>query len=363
MLGADSLTDRQRVKRWENRGAVSREIVVNKESLYRNEEQLRRYDTNEGWTRMEPCLNKEINAVNNKMKLLRQFVRYGIASAIIVGICGGYLFFRPDGDSVVISATKSDEIVLALTNGQRMVVEKGVDITDMVYNSNTDNLTKTNEIQYNRIVVPVGKDFTFVMPDGSTIWLLPDSELRFADNFGQQTREVFLTGEAYFSVVKKENMPFKVVADNMNITVLGTKFNVRSYPDESITYSTLLEGSVCVNSGYSDAKSKTLVPGQQAALRSDDNQIDTYDVNIDSYIGLLDNRFVFIHKSMEEVMRALSKWYAFNFEILDPQIASMTISCNLKMDSSINSILSKICQTGGIDFIQNNSMITITGNK
>ena len=89
-----------------------------------------------------------------------------------------------------------------------------------------------------------GAKSTILLQDGTKVILNADSKLRFPKSFSGATREIYLTGEAFFDVTHNAAMPFIIHTDKMNIKVLGTEFNVRSYPTDSAYETTLIRGSI-----------------------------------------------------------------------------------------------------------------------
>jgi transmembrane sensor len=109
-----------------------------------------------------------------------------------------------------------------------------------------------------------GKQF-FHLPDGSTVLLNEGSELSYAASFGDKSREVTLTGEAYFDVQHDDSRPFKVHTGKVTTTVLGTAFNVKAYPKQEIQI-TVTRGKVKV--GDDQRTYGTITPDQQIAVNT-----------------------------------------------------------------------------------------------
>ena len=87
-------------------------------------------------------------------------------------------------------------------------------------------------VRYHTLRVPKGAEYKLTLNDGTVVWLNSESELRYPTSFVGEKREVFLTGEGYFSVAYDEKQPFIVVSSDIYTKVYGTEFNVRSYGDE-----------------------------------------------------------------------------------------------------------------------------------
>jgi ferric-dicitrate binding protein FerR (iron transport regulator) len=99
---------------------------------------------------------------------------------------------------------------------------------------------------YQEINTPAGAKSKVTLPDGSTVWLNAESNLRYSNKFGKKDREIFLTGEAFFEVAKNKSKVFVVQAADLSIKAYGTAFNVKSYPEENTVEATLIEGSIGV---------------------------------------------------------------------------------------------------------------------
>jgi ferric-dicitrate binding protein FerR (iron transport regulator) len=93
-------------------------------------------------------------------------------------------------------------------------------------------------------VAPLGSRSFIKMPDGSKIWLNAGTTLTYTTSFGSDNRKVNLSGEAFFEIEKNPQLPFTVQTSQINITALGTKFNVKAYEEEKTIETTLIEGSV-----------------------------------------------------------------------------------------------------------------------
>ncbi|MBS1757885.1 MAG: FecR family protein [Bacteroidetes bacterium] len=107
-----------------------------------------------------------------------------------------------------------------------------------------DNLHENKASQENEIIAKRGSKSKILLPDGTQVWLNSDSKLTYNNNFNGAFREVTLEGEAFFDVVKNPKRPFIVHTSDINIKVLGTAFDVKSYPLESTIEATLIRGLI-----------------------------------------------------------------------------------------------------------------------
>lgn len=117
-----------------------------------------------------------------------------------------------------------------------------------------------------KVSVPYGAPREITLPDSSVVWLNAGSHIRYAGNFIQKRREVYLDGEAYFDVKQDAGHPFFVHAGNITIKVLGTEFNVRAYQDENRIETTLINGKVQVQIAGTPDKKIVLTPDEKLTV-------------------------------------------------------------------------------------------------
>ncbi|MFC3197631.1 FecR family protein [Parapedobacter deserti] len=162
--------------------------------------------------------------------------------------------------------------------------------------------------QYHTLETPIGKQVRLTLPDGSNVWLNARSSLTYAANNFEEARTVRLEGEAYFDIFHDTSNPFRVVTEEQIITVLGTKFNVNSYPDELGTTTTLVSGKVEVKP-QNGAGLVQLSSGQQAFVDADGMTTHVQSAHIDAAIAWTIGLFKFEGNTIDEVMRQLGRWY------------------------------------------------------
>ncbi|MEI6679889.1 MAG: FecR family protein, partial [Mariniphaga sp.] len=100
------------------------------------------------------------------------------------------------------------------------------------------------EVKYNTLSIPRGGEFFLQLSDGTKVWLNSESVLRYPVQFSGNERKVELSGEAFFEVSRNEKVPFLVESGEQTVKVLGTEFNISSYSENPMVYTTLVKGSV-----------------------------------------------------------------------------------------------------------------------
>jgi transmembrane sensor len=163
---------------------------------------------------------------------------------------------------------------------------------------------------------PLGQKSKIQLPDGSLVWLNAGSKLAYSSDYNEESRQVQLTGEAHFNVVKNPNLPFKVLTDELMITALGTSFNVEAFVSgqEEVALNTGKVKVECLNE-HGSCPPSYLNPGQLASFNKSIGSIklSTFE-GLDPF-GWKDGRIVFNHASFKEVLETLSRWYNVEFEV------------------------------------------------
>lgn len=185
----------------------------------------------------------------------------------------------------------------------------------------------------NRLVIPRGGFYSVCLEDGTVVTLNAESELTYPSVFDAHSREVELRGEAFFEVAHDADRPFYVRVSGYRIQVLGTRFNVSAYEDESLHHTTLVEGSVRIldESSQTVCRELLLRPGEQfshdlATSRSMVTRVDTR-----RYTAWMEGEFVFDNTPLGDVLRTVSRWYDFRYEITDPALEKYTFSGQISM--------------------------------
>lgn len=185
-----------------------------------------------------------------------------------------------------------------------------------------------------QIEIPKGGEYRLRLSDGTTVWLNSETVIAYPSEFVGEDRAVTLSGEAFFDVAHDPSKPFTVTtADRLEITVLGTRFNVSNYLDVDQTQVTLVEGSLSV----ADAEQKVLLqPAQQAVFERANRTLSLHDVEDPSGCCAWTNgMFDFKLQPLETIFDAISKWYDIRI-VCDPaavaRFNAITLQCDRRSD-------------------------------
>ena len=160
---------------------------------------------------------------------------------------------------------------------------------------------------YSELKVNPGMTGTFILPDSSVVVLNGGSVLSYNGSFNDKTREVTLDGEAYFDVARNEELPFTVKTCKMDVTALGTKFNVKAYEEEGEITATLIEGSIRTDIGE---KSEVLKPNQYLILDKETGKTTKITAdNPDHLVPWRNNEILFAGENLAEIASVLERMY------------------------------------------------------
>lgn len=262
---------------------------------------------------------------------------------------------RPSLATNILPGTS--KAVLTLANGQMIPLgEEAADstiITDGTQiNASGSGVTyasngESGSIVYNKLEIPRGGEFCLTLSDGTKVWLNSETSIQYPVAFGAKERRVFVQGEAYFEVAKDVKKPFTVQFMSSSVTVLGTSFNIRAYPEEKQSQTTLAEGSVRI---YSPGSSMLLKPGEQAEVNVLSGEMVKKEVEVKSFTSWKDGRFVFEQQPLEDIMRTLERWYDIRVIFRDEGAKRISLSGNLKRYGDFSQVMKMLQMTGDVRF-------------
>lgn len=217
------------------------------------------------------------------------------------------------------------------------------------------NYVFTNTL--NTIEVPLGGNYQIILSDGSIVWLNSGSKLTFPTSFATaSSREVSLSGEAFFAVSKDPEHRFTVNTRDQQINVLGTKFNVEAYPEQKNSKTTLLEGAVEIinmQAGEHFGKKIILTPHEQTHL--DGKNISKEKVNTEKTIAWKDGLFVFNDDRLIDIMQILSRWYKVDIDY--NSIPESRFNGQISKQVKLSEVLEMLEITGQATFKLENNVI------
>lgn len=191
---------------------------------------------------------------------------------------------------------------------------------------------------YETTAVPDAKT-KVVLPDSSVVWLNANACLRYPREFTGQTREVTISGEAFFDIRKNAQKPFIVQTSQIGIRVLGTTFNVDAQADK--TEITLLTGKIeLYKNDHPSTSLRTLLPGEQAVFTTRDEGLHVSAIRPASANSWVTGRFVFRDSTLEEIMKELARAFHVKIHIENENLRHQTFNADFVGQETLDEILS-----------------------
>jgi ferric-dicitrate binding protein FerR (iron transport regulator) len=196
-----------------------------------------------------------------------------------------------------------------------------------------------------------------VLPDGSLVKLNAGSNLKYHFDKVSQTRKVDFSGEAFFEVSKSKK-PFEIMtSDGLKVKVLGTKFNLSTYPDDHTAQTSLFEGKVELSKAGSS--SLVLKPGEMAVLDKNSNEISYAKGEISRTTSWMQNKLYMENMSLEDVCKYLERWYDVHITLSDRKLGEKIHYTGVLKEQTVMDVLNALCQLSSISFELKGKEITI----
>lgn len=326
------------------------------------------FDKEKDWK----SLQEQIQPKASKPKIIRLSKYWQSAAAILIlGVLtyGGYFIYQDiqsleqegilPGRSMAYLQIGNKERV-ELTNSDTLLVfdetQVQLESGEVLY-SEKETTKKTNE--YHKMNIPRNAEWKAVLSDGTKVWVNSETEIGYKVLFDEDKRIVDLKGEAYFEVAKDANRPFFVRTENMNVKVLGTHFNVKAYPDEGYTYTTLNEGKVRV---YEGEMQEDLLPNQQLVFNNGSKEFSTQTVDASIYSAWTKGKFLFKNERLDVILTSLSRWYDLKVFYQNPELQDDRFSIRVNRYDDIETLLNHLELTGGVEFEVRNGALVVKSN-
>ncbi|MBW3469535.1 FecR family protein [Arthrospiribacter ruber] len=213
-------------------------------------------------------------------------------------------------------------------------------------------------IEYQEHIVSPGMKSSLTLVDGSKVILNSGSTMRYVKNFETHKREIELTGEAYFEVVKDPNRPFIVRTGKVSTQVLGTSFNIKAFENETLEVS-LLTGEVEVAVDLEIPQKIRLTPGEALSFKAENQNIRKGQFDSNKVLAWTQKTIVFDQAQMVEVKRVLENWYGLEIRFMNQPARDLEISAKFK-DQSLKDVLEGLSYSARFAFEIQNDRVNIT---
>ena len=200
-----------------------------------------------------------------------------------------------------------------------------------------------------------------MLADGTKVYLNSGTVLRYDNRFGKQNREIELAGEAYFEVARNEKNPFIIYTSDVEVRVLGTKFNVMAYPDEPSIETTVTEGTVNVKERTGE-QSLIITANQKASYTKTKKTLVSSVVNPVTFTSWKENILYFDNENFENVISKLERWYDVSIHLEGKDSIDDRFTLTVK-NESLKEVLDLISLTTPLRYKIQDDDVTISYKK
>ena len=363
---SSTLEENESYHKWINENPEHQKIadrILNKETYEENSRLIKSFSSQKAWEKVYPLLGgNQSGTVFSWKKSLKYaalillllvpasyFIYHWISeetiSDITPGTLGGELILS-DGKSFNLSDNNFPE------NAVRAFVIDSKGINYQI----PANKPQVKEIQ-NTLRTLQGMECLITLSDGTRVHLNAETRLTYPVCFSSKERIVQIEGEAYFDVAPDKEHPFIVKTSHTSIRVTGTSFNVRAYADEDTESTTLISGTVRINSRNEEFE---LVPNQHYTYNKNTGTNTVANVNTDLYTSWESGSFIFLNVPLENVMSYLSKWYGFQYSFEDEAAKQVRIGAYLNRYANMNPIIDMITELNLVNIKQREGILHIS---
>lgn len=210
------------------------------------------------------------------------------------------------------------------------------------------------------VEAPLGSKTKLYLPDGTLVWLNAGSRMTYSQGFGVDNRKVELEGEGYFEVTRNEKIPFYVKTKDLQLRVLGTKFNFRDYPEDHEVVVSLLEGKVELNNMLKSEKEAFLAPDERAILNKSNGLMTVESVAASNASQWTDGYLFFDEELLPDIAKELERSYNVKIHIANDSLNNFRFYGNfVRREQNIQEVLDALASTEKIQYKIEERNITI----
>ena len=261
----------------------------------------------------------------------------------------------PDDDEVFIENEKGEIFLIEKTDSIEISKNSYKESNRIVYQ---ENILETEKVEFHTITVPYGKRFNLKLSDGTDVYLNSGTLMKYPVSFlPNQTRSVYIEGEAFFNVKKATNSIFEVRSNQIIASVYGTKFNFKNFSEDFSSDIVLVEGSLGISNVNSN-DINMLSPGYKASIDKEVFNISKSKVNSKIYTSWVDGDVIFRNETFEQIIQKLQRLYNITI-INNSKISNQLFNASINVEKEkIEEVLGYFNKIYNIDFqIFNNKII------
>ncbi|MEC3906676.1 FecR domain-containing protein [Tamlana sp. 2201CG12-4] len=362
--------EKQSLKKLEEKFPFAKKIsygkILNKISYYDT------LSNKKGWKSIKAKQSESSRSASISL-VTKSWLKYAAIIIVLLGL-GSFIYTISINSSFFNNQISNDlpKVVLKLENGsfEEIDTNKKRKILDaqgkiigtqkgekLIYG---ETIGKDNGVLiYNELIVPNGRKMELLLSDGTYIYVNSGSTIKYPVRFiDGQERQIFLKGEAFFDVAKDTTHSFIVNAKDIDVQVLGTKFNMSAYEDDDLINTVLVEGSVNVNSIANKALLSKLEPGYMASWNKDKETLNIESVNTEIHTSWIDGKLIFEDVPFKEITKKLERHYNVIINYDNKELESERFDAKFDIET-IEEVFETFAKKDSLQFTIEDNLITI----
>lgn len=364
IVGDISEAGRRDLAAWAAENEYNRRVLgrlQDKDYLQREYRRIRAVDPQRAMKDMESRIAASQPVIHRPWSRVRTVALSvaGVAASIAL-LVGFYIYYNhgdlsPQKPKAIVAQVASSKIthgstqaVLTLENGDTLHLGSSA-------KDNAAKIAEGHSVFGDRhaklsVSTPRGGEFKITLEDGTEVWLNAETQLRYPEHFDDGERHVAVTGEAFFKVAKDSKRPFYVETAGQVVRVYGTEFNVHAYPEDKSVATTLVEGSIALQTASGNGAQLMLTPGHQALFDKQSHEASVKAVDTEVVTSWRSGSFVFENQNLGDIMQTLSRWYDFDYKFADASLARTEFMGSIPRYGEFADVVEILETSGGLKF-------------
>ncbi|WP_289754998.1 FecR domain-containing protein [uncultured Duncaniella sp.] len=331
--------------------------------------EMERFDVDSAWCRVKQLSDAQNIPPDRKKRHSLRILRIWTSVAAMIAVVACLTIYLKQSSPDITPPMISEEISLAIEKCEKSgmsgaIIEKGSAVSTQKFAVSRKKETTGHHSEQKDVVADMlsatkvttyyDKEFWLTLPDGSVVHLGSNTRIIYPEKFDNDSRDVYLEGEAYFMVAKSDVSRFTVHTSTAATTVYGTEFNV-SAPGDDRCEVVLVKGSVSVSTPTSGEL--MLKPGEGAEIA--DGTITVSEVDVTPYEAWNTGRIDFTDWTLEKLMSVIGKWYNMDIRFSDEEFSQIEITGSFNRYETLTPTIESLSVITGLTITADGNTIIV----
>ncbi len=332
--------------------------------------EMERFDVDSAWRRVKQLSDTQnITPPDRKKRHSLRILRIWTSVAAMIAVVACLTIYLKQSSPDITPPMISEEISLAIEKCEKSgmsgaIIEKGSAVSTQKFAVSRKKVTTGHHSEQKDVVADMlsatkvttyyDKEFWLTLPDGSVVHLGSNTRIIYPERFDNDSRDVYLEGEAYFMVAKSDVSRFTVHTSTATTTVYGTEFNV-SAPGDDRCEVVLVKGSVSISTPTSGEL--MLKPGEGAEIA--DGTITVSEVDVTPYEAWNTGRIDFTDWTLEKLMSVIGKWYNMDIRFSDEEFSQIEITGSFNRYETLTPTIESLSVITGLTITADGNTIIV----